>query len=49
MKPMLKQRQGKIINIASISGMVGNPGQANYSAAKAGVIGDLDAQTRAGV
>jgi 3-oxoacyl-[acyl-carrier protein] reductase len=39
MKPMLKQRQGKIINIASIAGVVGNPGQANYSAAKAGVIG----------
>ena len=39
MRPMLKQRQGKIINIASIAGIVGNPGQANYSAAKAGVIG----------
>ena len=38
-KPMLKQRSGRIINIASVSGLMGNPGQANYSAAKAGVIG----------
>ncbi len=38
-KIMLKQRSGRIINIASVSGQMGNPGQANYSAAKAGVIG----------
>ena len=38
-KFMLKQRRGKIINITSIVGLIGNPGQANYSAAKAGVIG----------
>jgi 3-oxoacyl-[acyl-carrier protein] reductase len=38
-KFMLKQRSGRIINIASVSGQMGNPGQANYSAAKAGVIG----------
>jgi 3-oxoacyl-[acyl-carrier protein] reductase len=38
-KLMLKQRRGRIINIASVSGQMGNPGQANYSAAKAGVIG----------
>jgi 3-oxoacyl-[acyl-carrier protein] reductase len=38
-KIMLKQRAGRIINITSVSGQVGNPGQANYSAAKAGVIG----------
>ena len=38
-KLMLKQRSGRIINIASVSGQMGNPGQANYSAAKAGVIG----------
>lgn len=38
-KTMLKQRSGRIINIASVSGLMGNPGQANYSAAKAGVIG----------
>ena len=34
-----KQKSGKIINISSISGLIGNPGQANYSASKAGVIG----------
>jgi 3-oxoacyl-[acyl-carrier protein] reductase len=38
-KVMLKQRTGRIINIASVAGQMGNPGQANYSAAKAGVIG----------
>ncbi len=38
-KIMLKQRRGKIINISSVAGQMGNPGQANYSAAKAGVIG----------
>lgn len=36
---MLKQRSGKIINISSVSGITGNAGQANYSAAKAGIIG----------
>lgn len=35
----LKQRSGKIINLSSASGIMGNPGQANYSASKAGVIG----------
>jgi 3-oxoacyl-[acyl-carrier protein] reductase len=35
---MIKQRSGKIINIASIIGIMGNPGQANYSASKAGII-----------
>ena len=35
----LKQKSGKIINISSVSGLMGNPGQANYSASKAGVIG----------
>lgn len=38
-KLMLKQRAGRIINISSVAGQMGNPGQANYSAAKAGVIG----------
>jgi len=38
-KIMLKQKSGRIINIASVAGQMGNPGQANYSAAKAGVIG----------
>jgi 3-oxoacyl-[acyl-carrier protein] reductase len=38
-KIMLKQRFGRIINITSINGQVGSPGQANYSASKAGMIG----------
>ena len=38
-KPLIKGRGGRIINIASVSGLMGNPGQANYSASKAGVIG----------
>lgn len=38
-KVMMKQRYGRIINITSVVGQMGNPGQANYSAAKAGVIG----------
>ncbi len=38
-KIMLKQRSGRIVNISSVAGLMGNPGQANYSAAKAGVIG----------
>lgn len=37
-KPMMKQRGGAIVNIASISGIIGTPGQANYAASKAGVI-----------
>jgi 3-oxoacyl-[acyl-carrier protein] reductase len=38
-RPMMKQRSGRIINISSIVGVMGNPGQSNYVAAKAGVIG----------
>ena len=38
-RQMLKQRKGRIINITSVVGLMGNPGQANYSAAKAGVVG----------
>lgn len=38
-RPMMKQRAGRIINISSVVGSLGNPGQANYVAAKAGVIG----------
>lgn len=39
MKPMLKQRSGRIINMGSVVGIMGNPGQANYVASKAGLIG----------
>ena len=38
-KYMIKQRSGKIINITSVAGVMGNPGQANYSSSKAGLIG----------
>ena len=37
-KPMMKQRSGAIVNIASVVGIMGNPGQANYTASKAGLI-----------
>ena len=36
---MMKQKEGKIVNVASIIGIMGNAGQANYSASKAGIIG----------
>ncbi len=39
MRPMMKSRWGRIINISSIVGATGNPGQANYAASKAGMIG----------
>lgn len=39
LRGMMKQRAGRIINIGSISGVIGNPGQANYAAAKAGMVG----------
>ena len=38
-RQMMKQKYGRIINISSIVGLIGNPGQANYAASKAGVIG----------
>jgi 3-oxoacyl-[acyl-carrier protein] reductase len=36
---MMRARYGRVINMASVSGLVGNPGQANYAASKAGIIG----------
>jgi 3-oxoacyl-[acyl-carrier protein] reductase len=45
-KVMMRQRSGRIINIASAAGVMGNPGQVNYSAAKAGVIGLTKAAAR---
>ncbi len=38
-RPMMKQKQGSIINISSIVGLTGNPGQSNYAASKAGIVG----------
>ncbi|OMF37405.1 3-oxoacyl-[acyl-carrier-protein] reductase [Paenibacillus sp. FSL H8-0548] len=45
-RSMMKQRYGRIINISSVVGVIGNPGQANYVAAKAGVIGLTKASAR---
>jgi 3-oxoacyl-[acyl-carrier protein] reductase len=39
LRPMLRQRFGRIVNVSSVSGVIGNAGQSNYSAAKAGLIG----------
>ncbi len=46
MRPMLRARNGRIINITSVVGVMGNPGQANYAAAKAGLIGFTRAVAR---
>ncbi len=46
MRPMLKARRGRIINVSSVSGQAGNAGQANYSSAKAGLIGLTKAVAR---
>jgi len=43
---MLKQKEGRIINITSVVGLMGNPGQANYAAAKAGIVGFTKALAR---
>ena len=45
-KHMIKQRYGRIVNIASVVGIIGNPGQANYAASKAGVIGFTKSMAR---
>ena len=46
MRPMMKQRYGRIVNVTSVVGASGNPGQANYAAAKAGVAGMTRALAR---
>jgi 3-oxoacyl-[acyl-carrier protein] reductase len=46
LRPMLKQRSGRIINITSVSGLAGQAGQTNYSASKAGIIGFTKALAR---
>ncbi|MCO7174664.1 3-oxoacyl-[acyl-carrier-protein] reductase [Sporolactobacillus kofuensis] len=46
LRPMMRQKQGRIVNVASVVGILGNPGQANYVAAKAGVIGLTKATAR---
>ena len=46
LKGMMRRRTGRIINMSSISGVVGNPGQGNYSASKAGMIGMSKAMAR---
>ncbi|MCD8299601.1 MAG: 3-oxoacyl-[acyl-carrier-protein] reductase [Clostridiales bacterium] len=45
-RPMMKQRAGSIVNISSVSGIVGNAGQMNYSASKAGIIGMTKSMAR---
>jgi len=46
LRPMIKQRAGRIVNISSVVGQLGNAGQANYAASKAGLIGFTKALAR---
>jgi len=46
LRPMLKARYGRIVNVSSVVGLTGNPGQANYAASKAGLIGFTKAVAR---
>ncbi len=46
LRPMMKQRSGRVINITSVSGLAGQAGQANYSASKAGMVGFTKAVAR---
>lgn len=46
LKPMMRQTHGRIVNISSVAGLAGNPGQTNYSASKAGMIGFTKALAR---
>ncbi|MBN2851106.1 MAG: 3-oxoacyl-[acyl-carrier-protein] reductase [Clostridia bacterium] len=45
-RPMMKNKWGRIINISSVIGLIGNPGQANYAASKAGIIGFTKAMAK---
>jgi 3-oxoacyl-[acyl-carrier protein] reductase len=46
LRQMMKQKYGRIVNITSVAGIIGNPGQTNYSAAKAGIIGFTKAMAK---
>jgi 3-oxoacyl-[acyl-carrier protein] reductase len=46
LRPMMKQKYGRIVNMSSVAGIVGNPGQTNYSASKAGMIGFTKAMAK---
>jgi len=46
LRPMIKQRYGRIVNVTSVAGLIGNPGQTNYAASKAGIIGFTKAMAK---